>query len=149
MCRCTIGWSAGANDYMVQCYYDPAHVNPVDMGHFEKVDNGLFHTDKDFPFAMLGPGDKVFFFGLTANSSLQPNDYTIKSVRNVPPGSTNLRVEFAERISTTSPTFPATVECAYRAGFLPPAVRVTLKIKDIKAKEVRTISRTFKVLASN
>jgi prepilin-type N-terminal cleavage/methylation domain-containing protein len=129
------GAQPGSADYMIMCIYDPAHdPGQTDMGRFDKADNGLFHTAGDFPFPMLGPGDKV---------------YPVKGWRDVP--GVGKRIEFMERLSTTSPTYPSGPpqnECAYRAAWLPPAVRVTLKIKDEKAKEIRTISRTFKVLAS-
>jgi hypothetical protein len=141
----------GSADYMVMCYYDPAHAGASDMGQFTKAETGLFHTQQEFDFGMLSPGDRIFIFpssGSPASGGVQQNDYTIKGWRDFP-GNTSKHIEFMEHISTTNPNFPATCEMAYRAGWLPPAVRVTLKIKDAKAREIRTISRTFKVLASS
>jgi hypothetical protein len=138
---------AGNGNYMVMCFYDPTHdPGGTDMGRFDKRDNGLFHTGTDFEFPMLGPGDKVYLWAFPNAAGIQPNDYTIKGFRDV--GGVK-RMEFMERISTTSPQFPDPCEVPYRAAWAPPAVRVKLKIKDEKAKEIRTISRTFKVLASN
>lgn len=148
----------GQGDYMVQCYYDPAHNgSSTDPGVFDQKDNGLFHTSSNppFDFPMLGPGDHIYIFDLSPNAlqnaGIPSTDYTIKGWRDVP--GEGPRIEFVERIQTTSPSFPGnpngTLQCAYRAGWLPPAVRVTLRIKDEKAKEIRTISRTFKVLATS
>jgi hypothetical protein len=144
----------GSDDYMIMCYYDPSHDgNSNDFGVFEKADSGLFHTQSNYPFPMLGPGDRVYVYdappggGLQA-AGLQANDYTIKGWRDIV-GAAQKKIEFVERVSTTSPNFPASLQVAYRASWLPPAVRVKLRIKDEKAKEIRTISRTFKVLASS
>src|SRR5581483_3288418 len=147
----------GSDDYMIQCYYDPSHDGKGnDFGIFEQKDNGLFHTQNFYGFPMLGPGDKVYIFDAPRppGTPLQPagiqaNDYTIKGWRDVI-GQPNQRIEFVEPINTTGAAFPSGgAVCAYRASWLPPAVRVKLRIKDEKAKEIRTISRTFKVLASS
>jgi len=142
----------GHDDYMVMCYYDPSHDGKgTDAGLFDKPDNGLFHTQQGFDFPMLGPGDNIYIFDLTSgaltNAGIQPTDYAIKGWMTLP-GSTP-RVQFQQVISTASPNFPGSLQVAYRAGWVPPAIRVTLRIKDEKAKEIRTISRTFKVLASS
>ncbi|HZV02295.1 MAG TPA: prepilin-type N-terminal cleavage/methylation domain-containing protein [Planctomycetota bacterium] len=142
----------GQDDYMVQCYYDPSHSGGTDQGQFDKSDNGLFHTQNNFDFPMLAAGDRIYIFdispGALTNAGIQPNDYTIKGWpkgAGVGPG----RIQFNETISTTGPNFPGTsLNVAYRAGWVPPAIRVVLKIKDEKAKEIRTISRVFKVLSS-
>lgn len=137
---------AGSGNYMVSCFYDPTH-DPAgqDMGRFEKADNGLFHTANNFDFPMLGPGDRIYLWAFPQAAGIQPNDYTIKGWRDV--GGIK-KIELMEHVSTSSATFPDPCEVPYRAGWVPPAVRVKLKIKDEKAKEIRTISRTFKVLAS-
>jgi hypothetical protein len=143
----------GNGDYMIQCFYDPSHNgSSTDPGIFDKLDNGLLHTQNIFEFPMLGPGDKIYIYDLTPNAlvtaGVQSNDYTVKGWRDVP--GEGPRIEFVERVATTSPNFPAAgLQAAYRAGWLPPAVRATLRIKDEKAREIRTISRTFKVLASS
>jgi type II secretory pathway pseudopilin PulG len=147
----------GSDDYMVQCYYDPSHDGKGnDFGVFEQKENGLFHTQSFFDFPMLGPGDKIFIFDAPQPpgtpllpAGLQTNDYTVKGWREVL-GQPQKRIEFVERITTSGTGFPASgLVCAYRASWLPPAVRVKLRIKDERAKEIRTISRTFKVLASS
>jgi type II secretory pathway pseudopilin PulG len=147
----------GSEDYMVQCYYDPGHDGKGnDFGLFEQKDNGLFHSEKFFDFPMLGPGDKIYIFDApsppgmsTIQAGVQQNDYTIKGWREVV-GQSQKKIEFVERITTSGASFPGGgLYTAYRASFLPPAVRVQLRIKDEKAKEIRTISRTFKVLASS
>jgi type II secretory pathway pseudopilin PulG len=38
------------------------------------------------------------------------------------------------------------VPCDWRAGWLPPALRITMKIKDERSQEVRTIQRIFQIL---
>jgi prepilin-type N-terminal cleavage/methylation domain-containing protein len=137
----------GSDDYMIMCYYDENH-DPTgpDIGKFLKVDNGLFHTDKAFGFPMLVAGDKIFIQPVDPSVGLAPNDYTLKTIKLVT--GIGERFQFVEPISTTGPNFPASADARYRAGWLPPAVRVQLKIKDEKAKELRTISRTFKILSS-
>lgn len=139
-------------DFEIMSYYDVYHAGPgiPDLGIMEKDEEGLFHTQNDFLFPMLAPGDKIFLSEADDISSPQapfpPGDFTIKKI-----DVDKKRIEFIEPISLVSlggGTKPRTVHLFYRAGFLPPAVRCVLKIKDAKAKELRTISRTFKVLSS-
>jgi type II secretory pathway pseudopilin PulG len=147
----------GSDNYMIMCYYDPAHDGKqTDPGIFEQADNGLFHTQQNFQFPMSKPGDKIYIFdlppgGALASAGMAANDYTIFGWVNsqVSPGTQ--RILFAGGgVQTTSPTFPrGGLNVAYRTGWVPPAVRVTLRIKDEMAREIRTISRTFKVLAAS
>jgi hypothetical protein len=155
---------AHQDEYEVMAYYDQFHSNSSntpDWGVLEANENGLFHTNGDatsggpFMFPMLRPGDKIFLYESTSppagSNPFPPGDYTIKKV-----DMDAKRIEFLEPITMLSFGAPTStgagttrsVTLGYRAAFLPPAVRCVLKIKDAKAKEVRTISRTFKVLAS-
>ena len=141
--------------YEIMTFYDPSHDDSgtPDFGLLDKDQGGLFRTQKNYPFPMLAPGDRIFLFDADPPPPGSPNgvpfptgDYTIKKIE------ANGLIEFAEPISLAAygpgGSAPRTVTLAYRAGWLPPAVRCVLKIKDAKAKELRTISRTFKVLAA-
>jgi hypothetical protein len=158
----------GVQSYMVQCFYDRTHkTSGDDAGNFGPTNNGMMNTTAWFDFPMLSPGDRMYVYnGPQASSSstgtgsgsgsqatgVPANDYTIRGfVDSAPvnaPPSGNYFVQFNEQIPVGTPNFQ-TGNYAYRAGWLPPAVRVSLRIKDSKAKEMRTISRTFKILAAS
>jgi hypothetical protein len=146
---------------MVMCYYDPAHTSgATDLGNFFVADGGLFVTggasSSPFDFPMLSSGDRIFIYNNALNQTgggtqtgAPNNDYTIRRfvpVGNVP--NQTFKIEFNEHFALGTTGWLET-GYAYRAGWVPPAVRCTLRIKDAKAQEIRTISRTFKVLASS
>ena len=59
----------------------------------------------------------------------------------------NMRIQFEETIDiTTSPI--ADLPVNWTAAWTPPALRATLRIKDEKSLELRTVSRIFKILAN-
>lgn len=154
----------GGQSYMVMCFYDQNHAGASDVGTFDDPQKlGWMRTNNWFDFPMLSPGDKIYVWGGpngsgvgtgggTTQLGVPTNDYQIKRFVDSSPNPANpsgqFYVEFNEHISIGSSNFQQS-NYAYRAGWVPPAVRVTLRIKDAKAKEIRTISRTFKVLASS
>jgi type II secretory pathway pseudopilin PulG len=155
-------------DCEIQTFYHASHDhrdNDPDWAIMEKDDDGKFHTKRDFLFPMLKPGDKIFLWEPVdsptypqdpAQGTVFPmGDYTIKRFIDNYNNTGMSRIELLEPIAfaTLGPisggnVTPRTINLKYRAPWLPPAVRCVMKIKDSKAKELRTISRTFKVLSS-
>lgn len=145
---------AGAGGSVVQCFYDEYHDpnrgNP-DLGVFEPDEEGLFKTQANFQFPMLRAGDKLWVSG----GGLQAKEYTIKGF--VKPDRTpweegdqesDLRIEFVENIEWPGAMKGQTLNVRYKASWLPPALRMTLRIKDSKSRETRTVERVFKILTS-
>ena len=154
------------NDKMIQCYYDEFHADTrlpsspspaPDFGVFEKTPGnpkaeGLFRTKNNFTFPMLGEGDKIFLRPVSGTSP-KPQAYTIKAFwrkdRSTPwdpsAPAADLRIEFEEPVQLGA---GSTTEVRYAAGWVPPALRVTLKIKDAKSKEDRSVARVFKVMSN-
>ncbi len=146
-----------APDFMVQTYYDTRHdqssIQP-DVGLFDPAENKLFRTRANFPFPMLKEGDRIYMWG--GNMPL-PREYTIDSFRKpdgTPWTSTDplnaLRIKFKEPPPDWPQSLPASqpLEVNWDASWLPPAIRVTLRIKDAKSLETRSIQRVFKVLTN-
>jgi hypothetical protein len=122
-----------------------------DLGVFEPVDEGLFKTQANFPFPMLREGDRIWISG----GGMQAKEYTIKAF--VKPDRTawqegdnrsDLRIEFEENIEWPGSMKGQTLNVRYKASWLPPALRMTLRIKDSKSLETRTVERVFKILTS-
>jgi type II secretory pathway pseudopilin PulG len=156
----------GQASYMVMCYYDRWHMTSGDdPASFTVTDSGKMHTQSQFDFPMMSPGDRLYVFGWSPQGTsggagggaqqqqgIPPGDYTIKRIappQGAPLPPSSWLVEFNEHFSTVGVQNFVSDNYSYRAGWLPPAVRCTLRIKDAKAKEIRTISRTFKVLSSS
>lgn len=142
-------------DKMIQCFYDERHdpdATQPDMGEFHPAENGLFRTQRNFIFPMLREGDSIWISG----GGLTSKEYTIKAF--VKPDGTpflpadppdQFRVQFEEQIEWPSAMSGQTLTVNYQASWLPIALRATLKIKDAKSKEVRTVQRVFKILSAN
>jgi hypothetical protein len=151
------GWAG--NNYMVQTHYDERwNQRPTaDMGVLEPASGGvptLFHTQQHFLFPMLNVGDTLWLADPNATPAIKAQNYTIKAfvVEGTDPPEPwephlpkqKLRILFEEKIDTNN----AQVQVTYKAAFTPPALRVTIRIKDAKSRELRTVSRIFKILAN-
>lgn len=151
-------------DYMVQTYYDGCGTGPhvrdevlyaqPDPGMFVPSENKLFRTKNYFPFPMLKEGDRIYMWG--GNLPIA-REYTIDSFRK-PDGSLwtsrdpieALRIKFKEPPPDWPQSLPPSqpLEVNWDANWLPPAIRVTLRIKDAKSLETRSVQRVFKVLTN-
>jgi type II secretory pathway pseudopilin PulG len=151
------GW--GGQNFMVQTHYDERwEQRPTpDLGLLEPASGGvptLFHTQQHFLFPMLGVGDTIWLADVNATPAIKAQPYTIKAfvVEGTDPPQAwtpdlpkqKMRILFEEHIDTHA----AHVQVTYKAAFTPPAVRVTLRVKDAKSRELRTVSRIFKILAN-
>lgn len=151
-------WRGGHR--MMQCLYDPDHddSSPNDWGQLMQDENGeyrMFRTNAAFTFPMLREGDTVFIYPTNASSPLGKGQVMrIKDFVRAgnPPtpwepeaAASELRIRFDDKIEVPASTSGA-IEVGYRAGWVPPAVRVTLRIKDAKSRELRSVSRIFKIL---
>ena len=145
---------AGAGGLMVECFYDEYHDpqrSQADLGVFEPGEEGLFQTQAHYQFPMLKAGDRIWISG----GGLQAKEYTIKGF--VKPNRTpweegdqisDMRIEFEEGIEWPGSMKGQTLQVRYKASWLPPALRMTLRIKDAKSRETRTVERVFKILTS-
>jgi prepilin-type N-terminal cleavage/methylation domain-containing protein len=149
-------------DLSVATYYHPGH-NVVrtqpDLGILDPSEGGpnkggLFHTEDYFTFPMLAEGDRIYVWG-----SGSPREYTIEKFCKadgsawspVTDTASELRIKFKEPIDwPTTGGVPTTsqVRVSWDAAYLPPALRATLRIKDGKSFETRSIQRVFKILAN-
>ena len=103
---------------------------------------------------MLNVGDTLWLADPNATPAIKAQNYTIKAfvVEGTDPPEPwephlpkqKLRILFEEKIDTNN----AQVQVTYKAAFTPPALRVTIRIKDAKSRELRTVSRIFKILAN-
>ena len=107
----------------------------------QKVD-GLLRTEDDADLGALEPGDTIFLYN-ASDARFPQRDYTIKRIFDSGSG---WRIELREPLDLAG--LSGDVVCSYRAGFLPAALRISVKIKDAKAKELRTNQRIFRVLGS-
>ncbi len=104
---------------------------------------------------VVGPGDR-FYISPTDSQVRTKFRSTEVTVRRIVEDGTRMRVEFEEQDEiaakfTTGPSganLPDPLEVSYRVGWLPAAIRVTMKVKDGKSQELRTVSRVFKILRS-
>jgi prepilin-type N-terminal cleavage/methylation domain-containing protein len=144
-------------DYSLQTYYDVRHDRDAlqpDLGVFDPAENYLFRTQKNFSFPMLREGDRIYCWG---GALAVPKEYTIDSFRK-PDGTPwtaadppeQLRIKFKEAPPEPPSGAPAgaPLECEWDTSWLPPAVRVTLRIKDAKSLQTRSVQRVFKILAN-
>lgn len=148
--------STQPGDVMLQTYFHQSHdanrAQP-DLGILDPAEGGLFHTEYFFTFPMLREGDRIYLYG-----GGMPKDYTIEKFCK-PDGSpykntdavTDLRIKFKEPIDWPVPAgggSPTTMRVSWDASFLPPALRASLKIKDSKSLENRSVQRVFKILSN-
>ena len=106
-----------------------------------------FTTDQQNPFSQLIPGDKIFIYNVAKRTGPLPwlpdQSLTIAHF-----ATDNNRVFFESR-----PTLqeyegkgpPASMDCFYRAAWIPAGVRITLRIKDSKGDAIRTIRRVIRI----
>lgn len=149
-------------DRMVSTYYDVRHdqnaVQP-DFGLFDPNENNLFRTEKAFTFPMLREGDRIYMWGGPPGlpGMAIPKEYTIDSFRKPdgtpflptdPPSA--LRIKLKEPPPDRPQSLPAgsPMLVQWDACWLPPALRVTLRIKDAKSLQTRSVQRVFKILTN-
>lgn len=154
------GWAAP--NFMIQTHYTErwdGQPQP-DLGVLEPAQSGiptLFRTQRYFGFPMLKEGDKIFLQDPQSTPQIKAKEYTIKAFvqkgtnplepwePNLP--IQNMRIQFEETIDiTTSPI--ADLPVRFVAAWTPPALRATIRIKDEKSLELRTVSRVFKILSN-
>ena len=91
-----------------------------------------------------------------SGGGLVAKDYTVKAF--VKPDGTpfepgdppsSFRIKFEEDLEWPQGQQNRDLEVRYMTSWLPPAVRVSLKIKDSKSQEVRSVQRVFKLLGAN
>jgi hypothetical protein len=131
----------------------PAHHAYIERSGYLYTDLGPTAMPGRFP--QISPGD-VFYINPTDPSVVTKFRALPVTVRRVilptdPDGGAQTRVEFVESDELRSRFTPTSglgtqVEVNYRAGWLPSAIRVTLRIKDARTTEIRTIQRIFKLL---
>lgn len=141
-------------DKMMMTFYDERHdpdATQPDLGEFHPAENGLFRTQRNFTFPMLREGDSIFIHG----GGLVAKEYRIKAF--VRPDRTpftvtdppdQFRIELEEKVEWPSAATGQVLQVRYQAAWLPPALKATLKIKDSKSREVRTVERVFKILSA-
>jgi len=106
---------------------------------------GLMITRDSFRFPMVSPGDRIFVFG-SDDKSFKSRDLTVKTVEKVPGVANSWGLSFVEKIPALSGSKPPRFR--YRVGWLPPMVRMVIKVKDERADAVRTVTRQFKLLGA-
>lgn len=151
------GW--GGTNYMIQAYYNERWKSGMtpDFGVIDPPTDSLpalFHTQANFAFPMLKEGDKLYLADTNTPPAFKAQDYTIKAfvkdgtdpiepyLPTDPPQL--MRIQFEERIETNG----VQAQARYAAAWVPPAMRVTIRIKDARSKELRTVSRIFKILTN-
>ncbi len=126
----------------------------VTAGLLDTADGSLTITDNRIP--MVGSGEQLYLT-TRANPNVPalrlPQDYggplTIGQIAAVNQG---VRIWFeqspmlAQKNRSLLQDGITQVQCDWRVGWLPPAIRVTLKVKDARSQEVRTIQRIFQIL---
>ena len=94
-------------------------------------------------FGQLSAKDKIFLYGPSAPwQSLDSTDYLIDSI------SMSGQLTFSKMGKALPQNASSTTEWSginFRAGYLPPALRFTLKIMDTKGMQVRTLTRVIKI----
>jgi hypothetical protein len=146
----------------VSTYYDTKHDQTAfqpDLGVWDPAENNLFRTQQYFTFPMLREGDRIYMWGgpVAGSGMAVPKEYTIDSFRRPdgtalqptdPPNA--MRIKFKEpppdRPQALPPGQPMLVN--WDTSWLPPALRVTLRIKDAKSLQTRSVQRVFKILTN-
>ncbi|RMG14289.1 MAG: type II secretion system protein [Planctomycetota bacterium] len=152
------GWTGGNS--MIQTYYDQTWNGGAfpDTGILEPGTDSLpplFHTIGNFEFPMLKEGDKIFLRDPGTPPKLKAQEYTIKAfvLANTDPPQPwtpdsprqSLRIQFEEKIDTNGRRVE---RIQYLGAWVPSGLRVTLRIKDAKSRQPRTVSRVFKIQAN-
>lgn len=142
--------SREAGGYTISCYYEDRNI--LNQGGQEPLifdrQNRVFRTNGNFFFHMCQPGDELLIFNSDV-AGLKARDLTIKAIEKLPktPGQSEDR--WGIRVNEEMPSnLPRDPRLSFRTGWLPPMVRVTLKIKDERARAVRTMVRQFKLLGA-
>lgn len=116
----------------VFCYMGAGAVGP---DHTFSVK--AFRGSANDNFGQLAAGDKILLFGGATPWEKENNtDYIIDTITG------NGRLAFSKAGSTPVEDTP---NLSFRAGYLPPALRFTLKIMDTKGTQVRTLTRIIKI----
>jgi type II secretory pathway pseudopilin PulG len=124
------------------CYMGTSGQGSTDM-------NGVFATSGfDNPFAdnfgQLSARDKIFLYGPATpwDNMADSTDYTIDSI-GIGGKLTFSGMGKALPLNATGTTVWSGV--GFRAGYLPPALRFTLKVMDTKGMQVRTLTRIVRI----
>ncbi|HVY62041.1 MAG TPA: hypothetical protein VHF22_10335 [Planctomycetota bacterium] len=117
------------------------------------------HLRKDGPLATarlhIGNGDKLLQLARGAKLYIRAEDGwdnnglygTVKKVTPPSAAGGETMIDFEEGSAIAAAMSGATDKTvAYRAGWLPQAIRITMKIKDQRSSEIRTVSRIFRLL---
>lgn len=144
-------FSQDPGGYKIACFYDERHNGAIDTATYDP-DTEFLTTASGFGFPMCQPGDKVLFLG-NAGLNFRSGDYTIRSIEPITPGSPRFGLRFNEDVppptsGSGASSAPSPAATRFRVGWLPPMVRMTLKIKDERKKAIRTVSRQFKLLGA-
>lgn len=134
--------------FKVACFYEPRCVNPSgrrDAGIYDR-NLGVLRTRSNFSFPMCKPGDRLTVYNSSVGS-FKTQDLTIKSIEEIVTGTSNnvWGVRFVEPLPQNLTRDP---QVDFRVGFLPSMIRMTIKIKDERAKAFRTMVRQFKLLGA-
>lgn len=135
-------------NFAVQCLEGGDDIDPLAV--MQKDDRKL-HLKNGDRVARLKPGDKMYIvtrqIGMTRRD-FGANYLTIKDI--VMPSAQETVISFEEddiiKSELGGSTMPPFIDVAYRAAWLPQAIRIQMKIKDTRSQEIRTISRIFQLL---
>ena len=135
-----------ANDgFKIACFYDERYRQAGDDIAEYLETTGHMATQAGFTFPMSQPGDRIFVFDSDA-PSFRSRDLTIKSIAPISGTNPRFGVQFVEQVPPVQSSAPPRLR--FRTGWLPPMIRMKLRIKDEKSKAVRTMVRQFKLLGA-
>jgi prepilin-type N-terminal cleavage/methylation domain-containing protein len=122
-------------------------------GVLSTADATLTIADRQDRLPMLAAGDLMYVI-TRPDAGGQREDFggMLRIKRITPDPNKGTIVEFdqspimIEKMANKRKNGTTTIECDWRAGWLPPALRITMKVKDWRSLEVRTIQRIFQIL---
>jgi type II secretory pathway pseudopilin PulG len=145
-----------AETYVFNYHYDGRLKGRIDMqasGRGKLLVNAAdgnrvsFKTDRDFTFPQLVPGDRIYIYGAIPKKPPGQMPWIFDSELTIGEISANSKqIYFQERVilePMSNAPLPSAMTCNYRAGFLPAALRITIRVKDERADAIRTIQRVF------
>ena len=109
-----------------------------------------FKTKSDFLFPALSPGDRIYIYQARPNKPPGQIPWVIDQDLTIAYIDVTTKRIFFEGRPTLEPTQqanpPSILDCNYRAPYLPPAIRITLRVRDHRADAIRTVQRVFRIL---
>lgn len=150
-------WASGSELYGIMCVTrNEAGANALAPAKLRTVDAVLQVSGSTLP--MLAAGDEMYIQSRVADPGNPKvmQDFkgpvTISKINVDKAGTTTVEFDQAPfMILKMQPYFKANmadITVDWRAGWLPSALRVTMKVKDSRSLEVRTIQRIFQILRS-